>query len=163
MMKYSLFGTEHLPPIEYISFLEILFLVIPFLIAILSGVRLAKFNLDVRQSDSFIGLAVPANAIFFASLYLVSSFSEIHFLITLINNKYVLSILVIIFSLLLVSEFPMFSLKIKSIGLQGNKIRYLFAVLSAILLILLHTIAIPGIIILYILLSAVNNWIYKFK
>lgn len=163
MMKQSLFGTEHLPPIEYMGFLDILFLLIPFLIAILSGVRLAKFNLDERQSDSFIGLAVPANAIFFASLYLVSYISENQTLVGLIHNKYVLAVLVVIFSLLLVSEFPMFSLKIKTIGLKGNKIRYLFVALSAILLILLHTVAIPGIIVLYILLSAVNNWIYKFE
>jgi len=62
-----------------------------------------------------------------------------------------------------VSEFPMFSLKVKKLGFKGNKIRYLFLVLSAILLILLHSIAIPAIIILYILLSAINNWIYKFN
>ncbi len=162
LMKISLFKTVHLPPIENLTLTEILFLLIPFFIAILSGVRLAKFNVDERQTENFIGLAVPANAIFFVSLYLVSVITTNDLLLTILKNKYVLSVLVILFSLLLVTEFPMFSLKFKNLGFQGNKIRYIFIVLSAILLILLHTIAIPIIIILYILLSAINNWIFNF-
>jgi len=162
LMKISLFKTVHLPPIENLTITEILFLLIPFFIAILSGVRLAKFNVDERQAENFIGLAVPANAIFFVSLYLVSIITTNDLLLTILKNKYVLSVLVILFSLLLVAEFPMFSLKFKNLGFQGNKIRYIFIVLSAILLILLYTIAIPIIIILYILLSAINNWIFNF-
>ena len=162
LMKISLFKTVHLPPIENLTITEILFLLIPFFIAILSGVRLAKFNVDERQTENFIGLAVPANAIFFVSLYLVSVITTNDLLHTVLKNKYVLSVLVIIFSLLLVAEFPMFSLKFNNLGFRGNKIRYIFIVLSAILLISLHTIAIPIIIILYILLSAINNWIYNF-
>ena len=161
LMKISLFKTVHLPPIENLTITEILFLLIPFFIAILSGVRLAKFNVDERQTENFIGLAVPANAIFFVSLYLVSVITTNDLLLTVLKNKYVLSVLVILFSLLLVAEFPMFSLKFKNLGFQGNEIRYIFIVLSAILLISLHTIAIPIIIILYILLSAVNNWIFN--
>ncbi len=161
LMKISLFKTVHLPPIENLTITEILFLLIPFFVAILSGVRLAKFNVDERQTENFIGLAVPANAIFFVSLYLVSIITTNDLLLTILKNKYVLSVLVIIFSLLLVAEFPMFSLKFKNLGFQGNKIRYIFIVLSVILLISLHTIAIPIIIILYILLSAINNWIFN--
>ncbi len=161
LMKISLFKTVHLPPIENLTITEILFLLIPFFIAILSGVRLAKFNVDERQTESFIGLAVPANAIFFVSLYLVSVITTNDFLLAVLKNKYVLSVLVILFSLLLVTEFPMFSLKFKNLGFQGNKIRYIFIVLSVILLISLHTIAIPIIIIIYILLSAINNWIFN--
>lgn len=161
LMKISLFKTVHLPPIENLTITEILFLLIPFFIAILSGVRLAKFNVDERQTENFIGLAVPANAIFFVSLYLVSVITTNDLLLTVLKNKYVLSVLVILFSLLLVAEFPMFSLKFKNLGFQGNEIRYIFIVLSAILLISLHTIAIPIIIILYILLSAVNNWVFN--
>ncbi len=161
LMKISLFKTVHLPPIENLTITEIIFLLIPFFIAILSGVRLAKFNVDERQTENFIGLAVPANAIFFVSLYLVSIITTNDLLLAVLKNKYVLSVLVILFSLLLVTEFPMFSLKFKNLGFQGNKIRYIFIVLSVILLILLHTIAIPIIIILYILLSAINNWIFN--
>ena len=162
MMKISLFETVHLPPVEMLSFREIILLFIPFFIAILSGVRLAKFNVDERQTENFIGLAVPANAMFFVSLYLVSIVTTNNNLISLLKNEYVLSVIIVLFSLLLVAEFPMFSLKFKSLGLKGNKIRYIFIVLSAILLISLHTIAIPLIILLYILLSAINNWIFNF-
>lgn len=162
MMKISLFGTVHLPPIENLSLSEILFLLTPFLIAIFSGLRLAKFNVDERQTDSFIGIPTPANAIFFISIYLMSIIVKDEFVFELLRNKIFLTILIISFSLLLIAEFPMFSLKLKNLNWKSNKIRYIFVVLSVILLILLHTIAIPVIIILYILLSAINNWIYNF-
>ena len=162
MMKIALFKTAHFPPIENLSLIEVVFLLIPFLIAVLSGVRLAKFNVDERQTENFIGLAVPANALFFASIYLVSISVNNDFLIRIFKNENILSIVIILFSLLLVSEFPMFSLKFKSLSFNENKIRYLFIVLSLILLILLQSVAISMIIILYILLSAINNWIFNF-
>jgi len=161
MMKTSLFGSEQMPYYTYMSFQEYLFLLIPFLIPVLSAVRLAKFNLDVRQTDSFIGLPTPANALFFVSLFIVTLTNKNQVVIDLFYNKYFIATLVVVFSLLLVAEFPMFSLKFKNLGLNGNKIRYLFIGLSAILLILLHSIAVPVIIILYLILSAINNWIYK--
>lgn len=161
MMKISLFGTIHMPPIENLALTEILFLIAPFFIAVLSGVRLAKFNVDERQSENFIGLAVPANAMFFVSLYIISILTTNDLLLSVLKSKFALTILVFLFSLLLVAEFPMFSLKFKNLGIKGNEIRYIFIVLSAILLISLHTIAIPLIIILYILLSAINNWIFN--
>jgi CDP-diacylglycerol--serine O-phosphatidyltransferase len=162
LMKINLFETAQLPALNMLSFKEIVLLLIPFFIAILSGVRLAKFNVDERQTENFIGLAVPANALFFVSLYLISISSSNSTLLFFVHNEFTLTLTVILFSLLLVAEFPMFSLKFKSLGLKGNQIRYIFIVLSAILLILLHTIAIPAIILLYILLSAINNWIYNF-
>lgn len=162
MMKISLFNTVHLPPIGNLTFIEIFLLLVPFFIAILSGVRLAKFNVDERQTESFIGLAVPANAIFFVSLYLISTITSNDLLLAFLKNEYLLAGLIILFSLFLIAELPMFSLKFKNLGWKGNKIRYIFIVLSAILLILLHTIAIPLIILLYILLSSINNWIFNF-
>jgi len=162
MMKISLFKTVHLPSIEDLALNEIILLLIPFLIAIFSGIRLAKFNVDERQTDSFIGIPTPANAMFFVSLYLVSVIVKDELILSVLYNTYFISALVILFSLLLIAEFPMFSLKVKNLAWAGNKIRYIFVVLSVILLILLHTVAIPAIIFLYILLSAVNNWIYKF-
>ncbi|OFX45794.1 MAG: CDP-diacylglycerol--serine O-phosphatidyltransferase [Bacteroidetes bacterium GWC2_33_15] len=161
MMKTALYGTGQLPFYEYISAQEYLFLLIPFLIPVLSAVRLAKFNLDERQADSFIGLPTPANALFFVSLFIVTLTNSNAFVLNLFYNKYFLAILIVIFSLLLVAEFPMFSLKFKNLGLRDNKIRYLFIGLSVILLILLHSIAVPVIIILYLILSAINNWIFK--
>ena len=162
MMKISLFKTVHLPALEDLALNEIIFLLIPFLIAIFSGIRLAKFNVDERQTNSFIGIPTPANAMFFVSLYLVSIIIKDELILSILYNTYFISALVILFSLLLIAEFPMFSLKVKNLAWTGNKIRYIFVVLSVILLILLHTVAIPAIIFLYILLSAINNWIYKF-
>jgi CDP-diacylglycerol---serine O-phosphatidyltransferase len=162
LMKISLFRTVHMPPLSNLSGLEVFFLLVPFFIAVLSGVRLAKFNVDERQSENFIGLAVPANALFFVSLYLISIITTNNFILDLLKNKFILSAIVFLFSLLLVAEFPMFSLKFKKLGFKGNKIRYIFIVLSAILLISLHMIAIPLVIIIYILLSAINNWIFNF-
>lgn len=162
LMKIALFGTVHMPPFENLSTYQILFLLIPFVIAVLSGIRLAKFNVDERQTESFIGLAVPANALFFVSFYFISISCQNQIILGLLKNEIALGIVTFLFSLLLVAEFPMFSLKVKNLGWSSNKIRYIFIVLSAILLILLHTIAIPVIILLYILLSAINNWIYNF-
>lgn len=162
MMKVALYQTVHLPPLEDLVFNEIIFLLIPFLIAIFSGIRLAKFNVDERQTDRFIGIPTPANALFFVSLYLVSILVNEEYINATLYNKYVLSVLSILFSTLLIAEFPMFSLKVKNLAWSGNKIRYIFVVLSIILFILLQTVAIPAIIFLYILLSAINNWIYKF-
>ncbi len=162
MMKISLFGSTQLPALELLTLTEIVLLLIPFFIAVLSGVRLAKFNVDERQTENFIGLAVPANAMFFVSLYLVKILTTNHFLVSLLENEYFLAALILVFSLLLVAEFPMFSLKFKNLELKENKIRYIFIVLTAILLITLHTVAIPLVILLYILLSAINNWFFNF-
>lgn len=161
MMKTLIFGSSILPPLESIPFTTFLFLISPFLIAVFSGLRLAKFNVDTRQSDSFIGLPTPANALFFVSLYIITLVSDNNLINHLIQNKVFLLILIIVFSFLLIAEFPMFSLKFKNLGIRGNKIRFIFVGLSAVLLILLQSIAIPVIIILYILLSAINNWIYN--
>ncbi len=162
MMKFSLFGTMQLPEQIHLGFTEIILLIIPFLIAVFSGIRLAKFNVDERQTDSFIGIPTPANAMFFISLFLITITTKNDFIFSLLSNKVVITVLVISFSMLLIAEFPMFSLKVKSLAWGGNKIRYIFVGISVLLLILLQTIAIPIIIILYILLSAINNWIYKF-
>ena len=101
MMKIALFRTVHMPPLESLTIYQIVFLIAPFLIAVLSGVRLAKFNVDDRQSDSFIGLAVPANALFFVSLYLIPVTVQNEIIIDLLQNKYLLSGLSLIFSLFL--------------------------------------------------------------
>jgi CDP-diacylglycerol--serine O-phosphatidyltransferase len=159
MMKISLFGQTHLPPIKNLNLSEIIFLIVPFLIAIFSGIRLAKFNVDERQSES---LAVPANALFLVSMYLVSIITTNSSIVGLLKNEIFLSVMVVLFSYMLIAEFPMFSLKLKNLSWRENKIRYIFIVLSIILLILLQTIAIPLIILLYILLSAINNWIFNF-
>jgi CDP-diacylglycerol---serine O-phosphatidyltransferase len=130
------------------------------LIPVCSALRLARFNLDFRQDVNFIGLPVPANAIFFASIPLVlfvqpGIFSLIHvdFIATFFSNTRIITILVVFFSYMLISEFKIFSMKFKNLGWAGNQLRYIFIILSVILLILFSLSAIPVIIGLYILMS----------
>ncbi len=137
---------------------------IAFLIAIFSAIRLAKFNVDTRQTDSFIGLPTPANAILICSLPLIinsfdpaTSTFTLFMLLVIINNPLFLIGLTIIMSYLLVAEIPLFALKFKNFGWPDNKLRYSFLITSAILLILFQFIAIPFIIFLYVVFSVVKN------
>lgn len=92
-----------------------------FLIPVFSGLRLAKFNIDDRQTSSFLGLPVPANAIFWAGI--VYSFSPF-----LTNNTWFFLILIGVFCFLLVSEIPMFSLKFKNVSWRDNQNQYFFLI-----------------------------------
>ena len=120
-----------------------------FLIAVFSGLRLAKFNIDERQTSSFIGMPTPANALFWASLA-VGGHS---FLISDNFNAIYLFVLVVVMSLLLVAEMPMFSLKFKDLSWGHNKISYIFLIVSLPLLIIFQLSGIAAVIIWYILLS----------
>jgi CDP-diacylglycerol--serine O-phosphatidyltransferase len=130
------------------------------LIPVCSALRLAKFNIDLRQEVNFIGLPTPANAIFFASIPLVLDvqpglFSLIHldFLVTMFSNTRVLSILVVFFSYLLISEFKIFSMKFKSLAWSGNELRYIFLGSTLVMFALFSLSALPLSIILYVLIS----------
>ncbi len=132
---------------------------IAFLIAAFSALRLAKFNLDERQTCSFIGLATPANALFFVGLIAttdplmpVASYIDRGWF-GFLFNPYVVVVLIIIFSYLLISEIPMFSLKFKSLKWSDNKIRFIFLGIDIILLAALQLVALPFIILVYLLLS----------
>ncbi|PIE86180.1 MAG: CDP-diacylglycerol--serine O-phosphatidyltransferase [Bacteroidia bacterium] len=144
--------------LDKINFLQALVLCTAFIVPVFSALRLAKFNIDTRQSESFIGLATPANALLISSLPVALAFNpEIKWLSSLILNFYLLIPLVVVLSLLLISEIPMFSLKFKNLRVRDNKIRYIFIGLLIVLLITLKTIAFPLIICVYILLSVLNN------
>jgi CDP-diacylglycerol--serine O-phosphatidyltransferase len=135
-----------------------------FIITVFSCIRLAKFNNDTRQSDSFIGLPTPANTMVICSLPLIMHFQPNVFAdMNMISNPWFLIIFSCIMSFLLVSEIPLFALKFKSFNWKGNKLVYVFLMVSAALLLTLHFVAIPLIIILYILISIVNNIFLKKK
>lgn len=126
-----------------------------FVIAIFSALRLAKFNVDTRQTDAFIGLPTPANAFFISSFPLILAYSNLplEFINTpgfLIGSSFVLSFL-------LVAELPLFALKFKNFSWADNKTKYIFLITSVVLIILLKFVAIPLIIILYVLLSLFNR------
>ncbi|MES2519686.1 MAG: CDP-diacylglycerol--serine O-phosphatidyltransferase [Bacteroidota bacterium] len=128
---------------------------IAFSLAVFSALRLAKFNIDTRQSHSFIGVPTPANAMVVASLPLIMIYNPE--LSSLIINYNVLVIYCIVMSYLLVAELPLFALKFKNFSWAENQIKYIFLFLSVILLILLKFVAVPAIIIIYILISMAQN------
>ena len=125
-----------------------------FLIAVLSALRLAKFNIDTRQSDQFIGLPTPANAMLIAAFPLMGRYQPQYDAFW--QNDIALGIL-IAFSLMLVAELPLFALKFKSFGWAENRIKYGFLIASALLLLFLQFAGIPLIIALYIVLSLISN------
>ena len=129
---------------------------IAFLIPIFSAYRLAKFNIDTRQKDSFIGLPTPANALFFISIPFIVEQEE-GLIYDLLFQKEIIVISVILLSLLMVSELQLIALKFKSLSWSENKYRYILIVTSLILLLLLGFEAVPIILILYIVLSIINK------
>lgn len=128
---------------------------LPFLMAAFSALRLAKFNLDERQTDKFIGLPTPANAMVWASLPFILEYNANGFFAQHVIVPQILIPLALVMSFLLVCELPLFSLKFKTWDFGSNKIRYIFLLLSLVLIIFLHFAAIPAIILLYVLMSVV--------
>ncbi|XOD67335.1 MAG: CDP-alcohol phosphatidyltransferase family protein [Flavobacteriales bacterium Tduv] len=125
-----------------------------FFIPLFSALRLAHFNLDNVQSENFKGLSTPANALFFIGLTIISPGTPGYDWIREIISSPILILILIFFSCyLLASKIPMFSLKFKSFSWAENKHRYLFLMLSGLLLIVLRTSALSCIIILYIIFS----------
>jgi CDP-diacylglycerol--serine O-phosphatidyltransferase len=124
-----------------------------FIMAAFSALRLAKFNLDERQTTSFIGLPTPANALFWGSL--IVGGQQI-----LTSSPYmVLAILalVLVSSYLLIAELPLFALKFKHWGWKGNEVKYIFIATSAVFLIALQVSAFALIIMWYVILSILTN------
>jgi len=134
-----------------------------FLIVIFSAIRLAKFNNDLRQTTSFIGLPTPASAIFICSFPLILMGIKGNEPFLFLFNPYVLIVISCALSLLLIIELPLFALKFKSFGWAGNQIRYVFLIMALILLIMLQFVGIPLVIVLYILMSVINNFLTKNK
>ena len=119
------------------------------LISVFSALRLAKFNNETRQTTSFVGLPVPANALFWASL--VAGAHDI--LISESCHPVYLFILVCLFSWLLVAEIPMFSLKFKNLSWNDNKTSFTFLIVCIPFLVFLGISSFAAIVVWYILLS----------
>ncbi len=127
-----------------------------FLITLLSAYRLAKFNLDTRQTDHFIGLPTPSSALFAMGLLLIFHFDSFG-MGALVASPLFLYPCILIFSGLLIAELPMFSLKFKSMSWSGNEIKFIFTAVAIVLLIILQEAAPALIIILYVLVSLVQK------
>jgi CDP-diacylglycerol--serine O-phosphatidyltransferase len=120
--------------------------------------RLAKFNIDARQSESFIGLPTPAMSLFVISLPLIQEYSTNAWVQDLIFNNYFLIAVTLGLTYLMNAEIPLFSLKFKEYSLKNNLVKYFFLVTSLLLLVTLNFISIPIIIILYVLLSVAQEF-----
>lgn len=150
-MIYTLLATQDYPaalaPVsDYIPY-------VAFIMAAFSALRLAKFNLDERQTTSFIGMPTPANALFWASLIvgsepLLSS-----------SNYTVAGVIALVFvcSRLLVAEIPMFALKFKTWGWRGNEVKFVFVIGCIPLLLIFRLSGFAAVIAWYVILSAVKN------
>ncbi len=152
---------------ETTSIIDGLLLFSPFLLVVFSALRLAKFNVDTRQTTSFIGLPTPANAILLASLPVVMAYAgSLKYFFIILNLKFLIP-LIFIECFLLVSPIPMFALKFKSFAVKENLINYIFLVTILILVVLFIFLAIPLIvtipiiILIYIVLSIINSLFAK--
>ena len=143
---------------SYTSYLESLATIqsyipyLAFIIPVFSALRLAKFNIDERQTSSFLGLPTPANALFWISyvygMYNISTTNNFMLFLTLL--------LIIVLSLLMVSEIPMFSFKLKNMQLKGNEKPLLLSVCAIILLLICGVSGLAWTVLLYILISIVS-------
>lgn len=137
MLIFKMFGETY----EYLPY-------IAFSIAVFSALRLAIFNLDETQSDSFKGLPTPANALFITALPLLTGNIAIA-----LYEPWILVVITVVSSYLLVSGIPLFALKFKNFAWKGNEVRFIFLGLCVLLLATVKFAAIPLIILLYIVLS----------
>ncbi|RZK42551.1 MAG: CDP-diacylglycerol--serine O-phosphatidyltransferase [Pedobacter sp.] len=132
------------PTAEYIPYLG-------FFITVFSALRLAKFNIDERQTEDFIGLNTPMNTLFIVSLpFIAKDYPEV------IGSRALLLGLVALTSFLLVSEIRIFSMKLSDTSWAKNKMKYIFLILSVLLIVVLKFTAVPFILALYIGLSVLH-------
>ena len=138
------------------SWLTVGLVFVPFIMAAFSALRLAKFNIDDTQHDSFEGLPTPANALFCLSfVYAVVSTDKC------VGIEWI-ALISVVMAALLVSPIRMFSFKLKSLGWKQNKMQYIFILLSIIALLTLGVYAVPTIIVIYIVLSTIG-WLVSKK
>ncbi len=129
-----------------------------FLITIFSAIRLAKFNIDCQQATSFVGLPTPASTLFFLSIPLILEFSAPNSIeIQAIHNPFVLIGVTLLFSYLLVANLPLLSFKCTNCTWTDNKAKYILLISSCFLLVIFSFLAPVFIILLYIIISIINN------
>jgi CDP-diacylglycerol---serine O-phosphatidyltransferase len=158
LLKYSFMGNDAFPDsVPDFSLLQELILCVSLLIPVFSALRLAKFNIDTRQTTSFIGLPTPANAIFISSLALIFQYGKYKAFDSCLLSTASLLIITVFLSFLLVSEIPMFSLKFKNLSWQDNKLRIIFLLLAVFLIAAFMFYGIAATIISFIVLSVFQN------
>lgn len=145
------------------SFVSHPLLLIPFMIPVFSALRLAKFNVDTRQTDSFRGLPTPASAMWVMSIPLMIAFMPYY--IWWKPEEVTVELWFIVasavgLSAIMVSDIPLMAMKFKKFGWKGNEVRFGFLIISVVLLIILRPVAIPIILSLYVLISIINHLVF---
>lgn len=124
---------------------------IGFLVTLFSALRLAKFNVDTEQTTYFKGLATPANTILIFSLFWIQN--QNGFIVSKEYDLYFLIGVTILSCYLLIANIPLFSFKFKGFAWKDNDYKYLFLIISLILLVLFQMNSVPFIILFYIITS----------
>ena len=155
VMFLMMLKSYNTPPIVGVD-PHLLYATLGFIITLGSCYRLANFNIDTRQTDSFIGLPTPANSLFIAALPFVIS-ANIFGLGSIFQSQWFLIIFPFVSAYLLVAEIPLFALKFKSFAWQNNQLRYIFLLCCLISLFAFGYLGINISIVLYILFSIYNN------
>ncbi len=158
IMKYQLSGSFTTPFFE-LTVIQQMWVLFPFVLVAFAALRLAKFNVDTRQTENFLGLTTTATGIFTAAL--AYSFIDTPEWFTWLN-PIVICITIAFFSMMLVSEVPMSSLKFKNLKWQENKERYILLVLAIVFSIILGVGGIAALILYYVIVS-VAKWVLKIK
>lgn len=127
-----------------------------FVVSLFAAIRLAKFNIDTKQTENFIGMPTPAVAMFTVGLMLIYYYNS-YGLAALVINPVFLYLSIIVLSLMMVVEMPMFGMKFKHLRWRGNEIRFIFALLAIGLILLLKEAAISLIVLFYVLLSVADG------
>jgi len=127
------------------------------LIVLASAYRLAKFNIDENQTSFFIGLPTPANTLLIISLPLILMYQGSDIVDAIILNKWFLILMTLLSSFLLNANIPLFALKFKDWSFKNNAVKYIFIIASILLLVFLQFLAIPMIILLYVLVSIIKK------
>lgn len=145
-----------------IKFLPFVAMIIPFL----SMFRLAKFNIDERQTDRFHGLPTPLNTMFFMFFPLYFSLNLDNWahqgkFIHWIFDCYTIAGIAIVMSLMMITDIPLIALKFKNFSWKDNRFRYLLVGKSLIIILIFQLWAIPIIVILYLILSIIDNYTTK--
>lgn len=127
-----------------------------FLLVVFGALRLAKFNNDSRQTDTFHGLPVPANAIAVSGLPFILKNNTLG-LEPVLGSTWVVLSFVVLLSILMISDIRLMSLKFSDYSIQANWQKYTLILLGAIMILTLHFLALPIIILLYVVLSMALN------
>ncbi len=131
---------------------SILYLAPAFIFTLFAAIRLAKFNIDTRQTDGFLGLPTPSSTLLIISLAYIADTNYMGLQVYLLQPLF-LYLLTIVLSWMMVAEFPLFSMKFKSVGWYGNETRFIFMLLGFSLLGIMGFASAPPTIVLYFLLS----------